>query len=189
MTIRRLSIIATLFALILTLGACSRYGTVETPTGPSTVTPKVYMDPATVNTLKDNPFTLQIYIENVTNLYYAAFYVVYDPAKVSYMSGTAGDFLKQGNVNVTFMDASSSSMPETAIGNGLVKRPFGMVRMDNSKGGVSGSGVLCSITFKAKSTGTAGISFSTDPNDQGFMDVNNKTIQITVGSGSNVNIL
>lgn len=168
------------------LGGCSRLGGVDNPVAPSSVTPKVYMDPASTSVGNGNIFTTSIYIENVTDLYYAAFYVVYDPLKIAYNSGAAGDFLKQGGVNVDFAAAGS----EQPAGNGLVKRSIGITRLDTNtpKTGVSGTGVLCTLTFKALAAGTANLSFSSDPNDQGFMNLNNASIQITVGSGETVNI-
>lgn len=173
-----------LLGLISVLGGCSRYGGVDNPTGPSTVTPKVFMDPSTLSVSKENDFTLRVYIENVTDLYYAAFYVVYDPQKVSFKSGTAGDFLKQNGTPVSDLFVGG----EVPAGGSLVKRSFGITRLDNTKGGASGTGILCSITFNTLSTGATNVNFSSDPNDQGFRDVNNADIQVTIGNGTTVNI-
>lgn len=177
-----------LFGLLSMLGGCSRWGGVDNPTGPSTVSPKVFMDPSTLSVSKGNDFTLKVYIENVTNLYYAAFYVVYDPQKVSYSSAAVGDFLKEGGVDLNFQ----VSPYEQSAGGGLVKRSFGISRLDISKGGTSGTGVLCTITFNAIATGSTSVNFSSDPNDQGFMDStlpSGNPIQISVGNGTTVNIL
>ena len=182
MTLKTLFIVVTLFALS-TLGGCSRLGGVDNPTGPSTVSPKVFMDPASIP--NGDSFTLKVYIENVTDLYYAAFYVIYDPLRLAYSGGASGDFLKQGGVSVDFKD-----LGEYPISNGLVKRSVGVSRFDTNtpKTSVSGTGVLCTLTFKALASGTANLSFSSDPNDQGFMNLNNTSIQITVGNGTTVNI-
>lgn len=174
-----------LFGLLSVLGGCSRWGGVDNPAGPSTVSPKVFTDPSTLSVSKGNDFTLKIYIENATDLYYAAFYVVYDPQKVSYRSGAVGDFLKQDGVTVSDLLVGG----EISTGGGLVKRSFGITRLDSTKGGASGTGVLCTITFNATATGATSVNFSSDPNDQGFRDVNNSDIQITIGNGTAVNIL
>ncbi len=182
---KRLLITITLFGLLSVLGGCSRYGGVDNPTGPSTVSPKVFMDPSTLSANKGNNFTLKVYIENATDLYYAAFYVVYDPQKVTYSSGAVGDFLKQNGASVSDLLVGG----EVSVGGGLVKRSFGITRLDSTKGGASGTGVLCTITFNALATGATSVNFSSDPNDQGFRDVNNSDIQITIGNGTTVNIL
>lgn len=184
MKTKTLIITITLLGLISMFGGCSRYGGVDNPTGPSTVSPKVFMDPPTVSVSKGNDFTLNVYIENVSDLYYAAFYVVYDPQKVSYKSSTVGDFLKEGGADVSFQ----VSPYEQSAGSGLVKRGFGITRLDSSKGGASGTGVLCTITFSTLATGSTNVNFSSDSNDQGFRDVNNADIQVTIGNGTTVNI-
>lgn len=180
-------IITTLSVILLISAGCSRFGGVESPTGPSEVRPKVFMDPATVSPGNGETFTLNVYMENVTDLYYAAFYVIYDPNKVSYISSATGNFLKQDGVTVNDPPYVGNEQSE---GNGLVKRSFGISRFDSNtpKSGVSGTGILCTITFKAIATDTPSIGFSEDTNDQGFKDVNDSDIVITVGNGTTVNI-
>lgn len=181
-------LITALSIILLISSGCSRFGGVDSPIGPSEVKPKVFMDPAAVSPGNGEAFTLNVYIENVTGLYYAAFYVVYDHSKVSYSSSATGNFLKQDGVIVTEPPYIGDEQSE---GNGLVKRGFGISRFDSNtpKSGVSGTGILCTITFKAIATGTTSIGFSEDPNDQGFKDANDSDIVITVGNGTTVNII
>ncbi|MDO8446732.1 MAG: cohesin domain-containing protein [Deltaproteobacteria bacterium] len=181
---KKFSVLALASALLI-LGGCSRWEGVDNPTGPSTVSPKVFTDPSTVSVKNGDEFTLRVYIENVEDLYYAAFYVVYDPQKVSYSSGAVGDFLKQNGATVSDLLVGG----EISAGEGLVKRSFGITRLDSTKGGASGTGVLCTITFNTIATGATSVNFSSDPNDQGFRDVNDTDIQITIGNGTTVNIL
>lgn len=185
MNIKNVLIILILISLSVLFG-CSRLGGVDNPISPSTVRPKVFMDPSSISVSNGSAFTTKVYIENATDLYYAAFYVVYDPLKVAYVSGSSGDFLKKGGVNVNFMAAPN----EQSLGSGLVKRSIGVTRLDTNspKSGVSGTGILCALTFNAVAAGSGNLSFSSDLNDQGFMDVNNNPITITVGSGTTVNI-
>lgn len=188
MRVKSLLIVVTIFALLLPLGSCSRWGGVDNPTGPSEVRPKVYMDPGTVNINNGLSFPVKVFLENATNLYYAAFDVIYDTAKVSLPENNwaEGPFLKQDGANIQFTVG-----PEQIITGTLAKRNIGVVRL-GSLGGVSGSGVLCSFTFKATAAGTASIDFNRDPNTLGFMGIDESRqqypIEITVDHGTIVNI-
>lgn len=183
MTIKCLLVVVTLF-VFSTLGGCSRLGGVDNPVAPSGVTPKVYMDPATKSVTVGSTFSLNVYIENVANLFYANIYIKYDPAKLSYASSAMGDFLKQG------VDSSNVTFASVDLGNGILN--LSPSRKGKSNGGVSGSGVLYTVTFKAVSS-TAGsgttISFI-DENGYslGFRDPNDNEIQRTIGNGTIVNI-
>lgn len=171
------SLLITIYLLgsLSVLGGCSRYEGADNPTGPSTVTPKVFMDPATVTKTLNEEFTVSIYMENVTNLFYANIYVVYDPTKVNYISSEAENFLKQGGVSVLF---------EESANNGLAV--IGISRQGSGVGGASGTGILCKIKFKAIAKGTTGISFKGE--NLGFRDANDKDVEVTVGHGTTVHI-
>lgn len=175
MKTKSLIITIALFGLLSILGGCSRWGGVDNPTGPSTVSPKVFMDPSTVTKSLNQEFTISVYIENVTNLFYANIYVVYDPAKVSYIGSEAGDFLKQGGNAVLFEESDQ---------NGLAV--IGVSRQGSGVGGASGTGILCKITFKAIAKGTTGITFKEE--NLGFRDANDKDVEVNVGNGTTVNI-
>lgn len=176
MKAKLLIITIALLGLISALGGCSRYSGVDNPTGPSTVSPKVFMDPSTVTKSLNQEFTISVYIENVTNLFYANIYVVYDPTKVNYINSEAGDFLKQGS-NAVLFDESDQ--------NGLAL--IGVSRQGSGVGGASGGGIICKITFKAIAKGTTGISFKGE--NLGFRDSNDKDVEVTIGNGTTVNII
>lgn len=161
--------------LLLLSGGCSRYEGGDSSTSPSAVTPKVYLDPSSVTKTAGQDFTLNVYIENVTDLFYANVYLSYDPSKISYKSGTEGDFLTQGGTGVSF---SASAQ------NGVVV--IGITRLGSSSGGVSGTGTLCSVTFSAAVAGTSTVTIDQDSSD--FRDANNNSIAITVKNGSTINI-
>ena len=182
---KRLLITITLLALLSMLGGCSRWGNVDNPTGPSTVTPKVYMDPASISRSVNQQFTISVYVENVTNLYYANIYIKFDPTKVSYVSSAIGSFLEQGLQQSEI--AFNTSIYEGSILN------VAPARLNPSKGGVSGSGTLCTVTFKAINLtgGTAtNINFLNEgAYDLGFRDPSDNEIEKTVGNGTTVNII
>ncbi len=167
------------FSALVIIGGCSHYSGTDTPVGPSQVTPKVFMDPSAKSATVGSQFTLNVYIENVTNLFYANIYIKYDPAKISYVDSAMGGFLQQGSF-YAFDDPL----------NGIVN--VSPTRQGKSNGGVSGSGVLCTVTFKAVSA-TAGsatkISFL-DENGYylGFRDPNDNEIQRTIGNWTAVTV-
>lgn len=175
MKAKSLIITIALLGLISVLGGCSRWGGVDNPTGPSTVSPKVFMDPSTVTKSLNQEFTISVYIENVTNLFYANIYVAYDPAKVSFIGSEAGDFLKQGGASVLF---------EESANNGLAV--IGISRQGSGVGGASGTGVLCKITFKAIDKGATSLVFKAE--NLGFRDAYDKDVEVSVGNGTTVNI-
>lgn len=169
-------LITTLSVLLLIFGGCSRYGGSDNSTSPSEVTPKVYLDPATLTKTAEKEFTINVYIENVTDLFYASVYLEYDPSKLSYITSTEGDFLNQGGASTQFSPFDQ---------NGTLK--LGITRLGSSSGGASGSGVLCSATFSGAIAGASTLTINKD--SSGFMDANNNDVTITVGNGTTANIL
>ena len=181
----RRTLIVSLLALSLTFAGCSRFGGVDSPTGPSSITPKVYMEPASQTGVSGREFTVKVYVENVSGLSYAQFDIVYDTAKVALPENNwaEGTFLKQDGATIILLVGSEQTITGTTV-----KRSVGVSRL-GSNPGVSGAGILCSFTFNASATGNTTIDFDEDPASWGFMDVNNSPITITVGNGTTVTIL
>lgn len=179
------NLILSILALLLTFAGCSRFGGVESPTGPSSITPKVYMEPASQTKLNGTEFTVKVYVENVSGLSYAQFDIVYDTAKVALPENNwaEGSFLKRDGATIFLLVGGEQTITGTTV-----KRPVGITRLSINPG-VSGTGVLCSFTFNASTTGDTTIGFDEDPDSWGFMDVNNSPITITVGNGATVNII
>lgn len=169
-------LIITLSFLLLTFDGCSRYGGSDNPASPSEVTPRVYLEPAILTKTAWQEFTINVYIENAADLFYASVYLEYDPSKLSYITSIEGDFLKQGGASVSFNGSGQ---------NGVVI--MGITRLGSSSGGASGSGVLCSATFSGAVAGTSTI--AVDEDSSGFMDADTNNVTITVGNGTTVNIL
>ena len=94
-------------------------------------------------------FTLDIRAESVTNLAGWQFDIVFNPAALEAISVSEGDFLKMGG-GTTFFQGGS-------IDNAVGKiTELSAARLSNR--GVSGSGVLLQVTFKAKSGGETELS-------------------------------
>jgi len=103
-------------------------------------------------------FNINIVASNATDLTNALFVLSFDPALLDYDGASEGAFLK--------MDGKQTSFQATGIKNsGQVSVNL---RRTGNTGGVTGSGVLAVLSFKAKSPGTAGLGFqSSELTDSG----------------------
>ena len=90
------------------------------------------------------PFTLDLRIENVTDLAGWQADIAFNPAVLSAVSVTEGDFLSK--------DGGSTFFHEGSINN-TTGEITGLVAARTTGGGVSGTGVLLSIIFEAQATG------------------------------------
>jgi general secretion pathway protein D len=96
-------------------------------------------------------FTLEVKVTDVKDLFSAPFTVTYDPAFVTFVSASEGNFLKRGGGATTFSSSNEAVSGSLTINN---SRTAGT-------GGVSGSGTLASLVFRAKANkGGAGFGFS-----------------------------
>ena len=89
-------------------------------------------------------FTLDIRAENITDLAGWQFDIAFDPAMLEALNVTEGDFLKQNGAN-TFSQSGS-------INNGT-GRITGLNALRLSPSGVTGTGTLLKVDFKAKREG------------------------------------
>ena len=90
------------------------------------------------------PFTLDLMVENVTDLSGWQADIAFNPAVLSAVSVTEGDFLSK--------DGGSTFFQEGSINN-TTGEITGLVAARTTGGGVSGTGVLLSIIFEAQATG------------------------------------
>jgi hypothetical protein len=109
----------------------------------------VYVSPA-VNTVSSigSTFSVNISIQNVTNLYGWEFKLYYPNHILNGTSATQGPFLKTGGVQTFFMVANFT--------DDYYHTPQGLVtllclRVDPDAPGVNGNGVLVTITFNSTS--------------------------------------
>ena len=90
------------------------------------------------------PFTLDLMVENVTDLSGWQADIAFNLAVLSAVSVTEGDFLSK--------DGGSTFFQEGSINN-TTGEITGLVAARTASGGVSGTGVLLSIIFEAQATG------------------------------------
>jgi general secretion pathway protein D len=109
-------------------------------------------------------FNINIVASNAADLNNALFVLSFDPALLDYDGASEGAFLK--------MDGKQTSFQATGVKNsGQVSVSLG--RTGNA-GGVTGSGVLAVLSFKAKAPGTAGLGFLSSE----FTDAGGKSLSV-----------
>jgi general secretion pathway protein D len=110
-------------------------------------------------------FNINIVASNATDLNNALFVLSFDPALLDYDGASEGAFLK--------MDGKQTSFQATGVKNsGQVSVNL---RRTGNIGGVTGSGVLAVLSFKAKAPGTAGLGFLSSE----FTDAAGKSLSVT----------
>ena len=96
------------------------------------------------------PFTLNLMVENVTDLAGWQADIAFDPAVLSAVSVTEGDFLSNDGGSTFFQEGNT---------NNTTGDITGLIAARTAGGGVSGGGILLSITFEAKAAGTDSLRF------------------------------
>ncbi|MEA1958235.1 MAG: cohesin domain-containing protein [Chloroflexota bacterium] len=137
-----LLVISAIIAIVLTLPS-------ETQPAPATTSTQIYFEEVD-SVAKDSTFTIQVNIEDVEFMSYAAFDVRFDDSYISYESSAAGDV---GGVtpNVGTMQNEASLI--------RIIVDFSDYALSNDGDGASGSGNLCEIHFTATSSGTSSLDF------------------------------
>ena len=92
-------------------------------------------------------FEVTVSVNHVTGLVSAPFYLIYDPAHVSFLSAGEGNFLNKDGASVTFLYSNDGNLGRVVVG---------LSRLGD-KTGVSGSGVLLRALFKAHAMGRASL--------------------------------
>lgn len=110
---------------------------------PSGAAPLVTVQPQQLTAQVDQQITVQVNVVNVVNLFGAPFYLGYDPARLDVVSATEGGFLNNDGQSTVFLNSIDSQKGQIIIG---------LSRL-GPIGGVSGSGTLATITFRAKAAG------------------------------------
>ncbi|MFH1962654.1 MAG: cohesin domain-containing protein [bacterium] len=103
--------------------------------------------PDSINITSNQPFTMNINIEDVADLYGASLDLVFDSSKLMVVKVEEGDFLKQAAASTSFLNKIDNEQGRVIIG---------MSRLGQVSG-VNGTGTLVSITMKAKASGTAAL--------------------------------
>ncbi|MEW6684381.1 MAG: cohesin domain-containing protein [Nitrospirota bacterium] len=87
--------------------------------------------------------TVNVVVTGVERLYSAPFYLSYNPSVLELTKVTQGEFLKQDGQQTAFLHANHAEMGRVMIG---------LSRLGQVDG-ITGAGVLVSITFLAKAPG------------------------------------
>lgn len=135
-----LSMAVVLFSVLLT-------GISVAPT-----TPTIRLDPATILKAPGDVFTLNVWVDNVVNLYTYAFELHYAPFTKLLLVQTIkdGGFLGSDGKDVDFTGKNDPMPGVLVVGNTRI----------GEVGGISGSGIIAKITFKVKTTGTCDLTLA-----------------------------
>jgi general secretion pathway protein D len=131
---------------------------------PSGVSRALLSGPSLVNI--GDPFTVDVLVDEVHNLYSAPLFVDYNPQLLEFVRTEEGDFLKQGGQATIFTSSANPAAGKIIIGN---KRSV-------AGSGASGSGKLLHLVFKAKAAGTASLRLDR----LNFRDPNGNRLPVTV---------
>lgn len=123
--------------------ATEQTASASTPTPPAGSTPVVTVQPLQSTAQVGQQLTVQVNVANAINLFGAPFYLLYDPSRLDVVSATEGGFLKSDGQSTVFLNSIDAQKGQVIVG---------LSRL-GSIGGVSGSGNLAAITFRAKATG------------------------------------
>jgi len=130
----------------------------------------VYMDPAS-GTVKSvgEMFTVQVKIDNGSDIFAIPFDINYDPNVLEVTGLREGAYLRKDGGQTTFLNSIDKAAGKITVG---------LTRLGRI-GGVSGSGAIMSVEFKALRRGTASLSFTNGkPMDAGL-----KTLPVEFASG------
>lgn len=110
----------------------------------------VSISPSATQVAPNGNFSLSVNISSVTNLFGVAFDLNFNPSYVNFVNATEGNFLNQG-CQTSLMTAE----------NPAGKLIFGITRLGASCGGVSGSGTIATLNFRAlNQVGNSALNFS-----------------------------
>jgi len=134
------------------------------------VTPNLKLTPSSQTVSQGNQVTIDVVVENVTDLKGARVVLNYDASKLQYSSSTAGSFIPNANL---FASSTNSSVTLDIAGFGATSYHNGM-----------GSGTIITVVFDTVDTGNTNITFGTTT----LRDKDNNTITHTKGSGCSATI-
>lgn len=133
----------------------------------------VSVSPQTITASAGDTFTIDIVVDSAGSEVYGAQYELYfDNTILSAASQTQGTFLSQ--------DGASTNVIVDTIDNTIGKVEYGETRLGPDVGGVTGSGIIASITFETIKSGTSALTLSYVM----VMDSNNEEVMTTVNSGT-----
>jgi len=139
---------------------------------PAEVTPppNLKLTPSFQTISQGSQVTIEVVVENVTDLKGASVTLNFDAAKLQYNSSTAGSFIPNATL---FASSTNGSVNLDIAGLGASSYHSGM-----------GTGTIITVVFDTVDTGNTNITFGTNT----LKDKNNDTITHTVSSGCSVTI-
>jgi hypothetical protein len=112
----------------------------------------VNFDDLAQNPIEGDTVTINVSIENATDVLSYGFDIIYDPAAVQYISAQEGDFLSEsGTISTSFNEGLENGNPGKIVVGGS--------RLTVPPSGTSGSGTLFELTFQALTASSSPISF------------------------------
>ncbi len=129
--------------------------------------------PARLSVVTGGTFSLNLLVNNVTNLQKVAFTLTYDPATVDFDSALEGIIMKS--------DGTQTQFSATKTGPGQVQ--VELTRLGGSAG-ISRGGALAAVRFRALAAGKARVGFGpvrAETFEGGALTVNSVDAEITVG--------
>ena len=112
---------------------------------------------------------VQVVVSNAENLFAAPFYFYYNPTALTLEMVSEGNFLNQDGGNTVFLKSVDPTQGRIIVG---------LSRLGSAPG-MSGSGALATITFKAQAPGQASITLA----NVNFKDPKLNTLPVQVNSG------
>ncbi|MFC1656088.1 lamin tail domain-containing protein [Patescibacteria group bacterium] len=106
----------------------------------------------TVNPVEGDTFTINVQVDNVTDILSCGFDVLYDDTVLQYVSAQEGIFLNEnGTISTSFQEGLENGTPGKIV--------VGSSRLTNPPSGTSGSGTLFELTFQALAATTTQLTF------------------------------
>jgi hypothetical protein len=138
--------------------------------GDGEVTPRLKLTPSSQTVSQGNQVTIDVVVEDVTDLKGAGVTLNFDASKLQYSSSTAGSFIPNAT---SFASSTNGSVNLDIAGLGASGYHSGM-----------GTGTIITVVFDTINNGNTNITFGTTT----LRDKNNDTIDHTRSSGCSVNI-
>ncbi|MDD5772853.1 MAG: cohesin domain-containing protein [bacterium] len=115
----------------------------------SAVSNMICINPQAKEVKINNEFSLEVSVNNISDLFAVPFYLTYDPKILQFVSAKEGPFLGQDGNSTTFLFSNDINRGRVIVG---------LTRLGKVKG-VSGSGSIMVINFKAVGIGNTSIGF------------------------------
>lgn len=141
----------------------------NSPEALNLITPTLSWEPSTNTPRVGDQFTLAIEADQVSELFSAPFYLLYDPELLEFIGLAEGKFLKRDGSPTIFIYTVEPDKGQVVVG---------LSRLGEVEG-ISGSGTLALATFKAKNPGTASVAFQ----NVDFTDFRLEAVKVTARGG------